>query len=87
MEKALCGEAFSPEIIARAAGQVSGGLDRIPGGLFAPADYRRAVAPVWVKPRRNGLRLRPGTAGVAKSFVEVFDFVDRRTNALGDPGE
>jgi carbon-monoxide dehydrogenase medium subunit len=50
VERALVGQALSAETIAKAAGQVSEdlGID-ILGDIFASAEYRRAVAPVWVK--------------------------------------
>lgn len=50
VEKALVGQTLSAETIAKAAGQVSEdlGID-ILGDIFASAEYRRAVAPVWVK--------------------------------------
>ena len=50
VEKALGGQALSGETIAKAAGQVSQdlGID-ILGDIYASAEYRQAVAPVWVK--------------------------------------
>jgi carbon-monoxide dehydrogenase medium subunit len=50
VEKALVGQTLSPDAIAKAASQVSQDLGRdILGDLYASAEYRRAVAPVWVK--------------------------------------
>jgi aerobic carbon-monoxide dehydrogenase medium subunit len=50
VEKALIGQALSADIIAKAAGQVAQdlGADLI-GDLYASAEYRKAVAPIWVK--------------------------------------
>jgi carbon-monoxide dehydrogenase medium subunit len=49
VEKALTGQALSPDVINKAATQVSQDLGaEILGDLFASADYRKAVAPVWV---------------------------------------
>jgi aerobic carbon-monoxide dehydrogenase medium subunit len=50
VEKALGGQALSPETIAKAASQVSQDLGAdIIGDIYASAEYRKAVAPVWVK--------------------------------------
>ncbi len=50
VEKALVGQALSGEAIAKAAGLVTQDLgDEILGDLYASAEYRKAVAPVWVK--------------------------------------
>jgi carbon-monoxide dehydrogenase medium subunit len=50
VEKALAGQNLSPEVITKAAEQVSNDLGSdILGDIFASAEYRRAVAPVWVK--------------------------------------
>src|SRR6266851_7048212 len=50
VEKALGGQALSGETIARAASQVSQDLGTdILGDIYASAEYRRAVAQVWVK--------------------------------------
>ena len=50
VEKALVGQALSGEAIAKAAGLVTLDLgDEILGDLYASAEYRKAVAPVWVK--------------------------------------
>ena len=49
VEKALAGQALSPDAIKKAASLVSQDLGAdILGDLFASADYRRAMAPVWV---------------------------------------
>jgi len=50
VEKSLAGQALSPETIAKAARLVAKDLgDDILGDIYASADYRKAVAPVWVK--------------------------------------
>jgi aerobic carbon-monoxide dehydrogenase medium subunit len=50
VEKALGGQALSGETIAKAASQVSQDLGTdILGDIYASAEYRKAVAPVWVK--------------------------------------
>jgi carbon-monoxide dehydrogenase medium subunit len=50
VEKALAGQALSPESIAKAAGLVVQDLGGdILGDVYASADYRKAVVPVWVK--------------------------------------
>jgi carbon-monoxide dehydrogenase medium subunit len=50
VERALTGQALSAETIASAAAQVNGDLGGdVLGDVFASADYRAAVAPVWVK--------------------------------------
>jgi aerobic carbon-monoxide dehydrogenase medium subunit len=50
VERALGGRQLSAETIANAASQVSRDLTtEILGDLYASAEYRRAVAPVWVK--------------------------------------
>ncbi len=50
VEKALGGQALSGETIAKAASQVSQDLGTdILGDIYASAEYRRAVAQVWVK--------------------------------------
>jgi carbon-monoxide dehydrogenase medium subunit len=50
VEKALVGQALSADIIAKAAGQVAQDLGGdIIGDLYASAEYRKAVAPIWVK--------------------------------------
>jgi carbon-monoxide dehydrogenase medium subunit len=50
VEKALAGQALSADTVAKAASQVVQDLkDDIIGDLYASADYRKAVAPVWVK--------------------------------------
>ena len=50
VEKALVGQSLSAETIAKAAGQISQDLGSdILGDIFASAEYRKAVAPVWVR--------------------------------------
>lgn len=50
VEKALVGQTLSADTIAKAASQVSQDLNAdILGDLYASAEYRKAVAPVWVK--------------------------------------
>jgi aerobic carbon-monoxide dehydrogenase medium subunit len=50
VEKALVGQALSVDSLAKAAGQVVQDLGSdILGDLYASAEYRKAVAPVWVK--------------------------------------
>ena len=50
VEKALVGQALSADTIAKAARQVVQDLgDDIIGDLYASAEYRKAVAPIWVK--------------------------------------
>jgi carbon-monoxide dehydrogenase medium subunit len=50
VEQALTGQRLSADSIARAAGDVSRHLgDDLLGDLYASAQYRKAVAPVWVK--------------------------------------
>jgi aerobic carbon-monoxide dehydrogenase medium subunit len=50
VEKALGGQALSGETIAKAASQVSQDLGTdILGDIYASAEYRQAVAPIWVK--------------------------------------
>ncbi len=50
VEQALTGQALSPEAIAAAAARATADLgEDVLGDVFASADYRRAVAPVWVK--------------------------------------
>jgi carbon-monoxide dehydrogenase medium subunit len=50
VEKALAGQALSAETIANAARLVVQDLgDEILGDIYASAEYRKAVVPVWVK--------------------------------------
>ena len=50
VEKALMGLVLSTDAMANAAGHVAHDLGSdILGDLYASADYRRAVAPVWVR--------------------------------------
>jgi carbon-monoxide dehydrogenase medium subunit len=54
VEKALVGQELSADTVAKAATQVTQDLGgEILGDLYASADYRKSVAPVWVK---RGLR-------------------------------
>ena len=50
VEKAITGQALSSDAIASAASRVSQDLGSdVLGDIFASAEYRRAMAPVWVK--------------------------------------
>jgi carbon-monoxide dehydrogenase medium subunit len=50
VENALAGQSLTPETIAKSASQVSQDLGGdILGDLYASADYRKAIASVWVK--------------------------------------
>jgi CO/xanthine dehydrogenase FAD-binding subunit len=50
VEKALIGQSLSAETIANASRQVIQDLGPdIIGDLYASADYRKSVSPVWVK--------------------------------------
>jgi aerobic carbon-monoxide dehydrogenase medium subunit len=50
VEKALVGQTLSADIIAKAASQVAHDLGSdILGDLYASAEYRKAMAPIWVK--------------------------------------
>lgn len=50
VEKALVGQALSADAAAKAAQQVAQDLSGdIIGDLYASAEYRKAVAPIWVK--------------------------------------
>jgi carbon-monoxide dehydrogenase medium subunit len=50
VERALVGQPLSEATLASAAAQAASDLGaEIVGDLFASADYRKAVAPVWVK--------------------------------------
>ena len=50
VEQALTGQVLSAETIASAADAVSGDLgDDLLGDVFASADYRKAVAPVYIR--------------------------------------
>ena len=52
VEQALTGQAASADTIAAAAGAVTGDLgadDALLGDIFASAEYRKAVAPVYVR--------------------------------------
>ena len=55
VERALIGQSLSPDVLAKAATQVAGDLgDDILGDLYASAEYRKAVTPVWVKRAISG---------------------------------
>ncbi len=52
VEQALVGQVLSDEVIAAAAGAVGGDLgadEDLLGDIFASADYRRSVTPIWVR--------------------------------------
>ena len=50
VERAISGQPVSAESIAKAAAQVTADLgDDVLGDVFASAEYRTAVAPVWVR--------------------------------------
>jgi carbon-monoxide dehydrogenase medium subunit len=50
VERALAGQALSPDVIAEAAARVAGDLGAdVLGDLYASAEYRKAIAPVYVK--------------------------------------
>jgi aerobic carbon-monoxide dehydrogenase medium subunit len=49
VERSLTGQQASDEAIETAASQLDADLDEVDGDLFASADYRRAVAPVYVR--------------------------------------
>jgi carbon-monoxide dehydrogenase medium subunit len=49
VEKALAGATLSGDAITKAAGEVARDLgDEVLGDIYASADYRKAMAPVWV---------------------------------------
>ena len=61
VEQALAGKPLSDDVFAAAAGAVAGDLgDDLLGDVFASAEYRKAVAPVWV---RRALQAAAGRAG------------------------
>jgi len=49
VERQLTGQPPSDAAIAAAASQVTNDLEEVSGDLFASADYRREVAPIYVK--------------------------------------
>lgn len=50
VEQELTGQSVTPETLARAAARVADDLGRdVSGDIFASAEYRRAVAPVYVR--------------------------------------
>ena len=62
VEDALTGQALTPELIEQAAAKVSSSLGGdVLGDLYASAEYRRAMAPVYVK--------RALTAAAARATV------------------
>ena len=61
VERALAGQTLSAESIAAAAGAAGGDLgDDLLGDVFASAEYRRAVTPVYV---RRAIEAAAGRAG------------------------
>ena len=65
VEQALAGKPLSDDVFAAAAEAVAGDLgDDLLGDVFASAEYRKAVAPVWV---RRALHAAAGRAGQGAS--------------------
>jgi carbon-monoxide dehydrogenase medium subunit len=62
VERGLTGQQPSDSVIAAAASQVSQDLGEVNGDIFASADYRRAVAPVYVKRALSAAVARAGLA-------------------------
>jgi carbon-monoxide dehydrogenase medium subunit len=61
VEQALTGQALSPDSIAKAAALVSQDLGNdVLGDLYASAEYRKGVAPVWVKRALTAAAARTG---------------------------
>jgi carbon-monoxide dehydrogenase medium subunit len=61
VERALVGQALSDEVLGRAAAAVAADLGGdIVGDLYASAEYRKAVAPVWVRRALAAARGRLG---------------------------
>jgi carbon-monoxide dehydrogenase medium subunit len=60
VERSLTGQQPSDSALASAAAQVAHDLDEVNGDLFASADYRRAVAPVYVKRALSAAVARAG---------------------------
>jgi aerobic carbon-monoxide dehydrogenase medium subunit len=60
VERGLTGQQPSDAAIASAAAQVAQDLDEVNGDLFASADYRRAIAPVYVKRALSAAVARAG---------------------------
>jgi aerobic carbon-monoxide dehydrogenase medium subunit len=60
VESALTGQQPSDAAIAAAAAKVDQDLDEVNGDIFASADYRRAVAPVYVKRALSAAVARAG---------------------------
>ena len=62
VERSLTGQQPSDSAIAAAASQASQDLGEVNGDIFASADYRRAVAPVYVKRALSAAVARAGLA-------------------------
>jgi len=60
VERSLAGQQPSDSAIAAAAAQVAQDLGEVNGDIFASADYRRAVAPVYVKRALSAAVARAG---------------------------
>ena len=60
VERSLTGQQPSDAAIATAAAQVDKDLSEVNGDIFASADYRRAVAPVYVKRALSAAVARAG---------------------------
>jgi len=60
VERSLTGQQPSDAAIASAAAQVTTDLDEVNGDIFASADYRRAIAPVYVKRALSAAVARAG---------------------------
>ena len=60
VERLVSGQPLSSEKIAAAAAETSKDLGEVHGDLFASADYRRAVAPVYVKRALTAAAARVG---------------------------
>ncbi len=60
VERSLTGQQPSEAAVASAAAQVTQDLDEVNGDIFASADYRRAVAPVYVKRALSAAVARAG---------------------------
>jgi carbon-monoxide dehydrogenase medium subunit len=60
VESSLIGRPLTPDAIASAAARADHGIDpdEVLGDLFASAEYRTAVAPVWVKRALNAAAVR-----------------------------
>jgi carbon-monoxide dehydrogenase medium subunit len=60
VEQSLTGQQPSDSAIASAAAQVAQDLGEVNGDIFASADYRRAIAPVYVKRALSAAVARAG---------------------------